>query len=44
MNELGDFPLVDLIKDWLEVGYLHDDKFYVTESGTPQEGIISRAT
>lgn len=41
INELGDFPLVDLIKDCLEAGYLHNDKFYVTESGTPQGGIIS---
>ena len=41
INELGDFPLVDLIKNWLEADYLHNDKFYVTESGTPQGGIIS---
>lgn len=41
INELKDFPLVDLIKDWLEAGYIHGDKFYVTESGTPQGGIIS---
>lgn len=41
LNELKDFPLVGLIRDWLEAGYLHNDKFYVTESGTPQGGIIS---
>lgn len=41
INELRDFPLVDLIHDWLEAGYIHSDKFYVTESGTPQGGIIS---
>lgn len=41
INELRDFPLVDLVHDWLEAGYIHSDKFYVTESGTPQGGIIS---
>ena len=41
INELSDFPLVGLIQDWLEAGYLDNDKFYVTESGTPQGGIIS---
>lgn len=41
INELDGFPLVGLIKDWLEAGYMHSDKFYVTESGTPQGGIIS---
>ena len=41
INELRDFPLVDLIGDWLEAGYLYGDKFYVTEAGTPQGGIIS---
>ena len=44
LNEIKDFPLVDLIKDWLEAGYIHSDHFYVTEEGTPQGGIISRAT
>ena len=33
--------MVDLISDWLEAGYIHSNKFYVTESGTPQGGIIS---
>ena len=41
INELKDFPLVDLVRDWLEAGYIHSDKFYVTESGTPQGSIIS---
>ena len=41
INELKDFPLVDLIRDWLEAGYMYSDQFYVTESGTPQGGIIS---
>ena len=31
----------DLVRDGLEAGYMHSDKFYVTESGTPQGGIIS---
>ena len=41
INELKDFPLVGLIRDWLEAGYMYSDQFYVTESGTPQGGIIS---
>ena len=41
INELKGFPLVGLIRDWLEAGYIHSDKFFVTDSGTPQGGIIS---
>ena len=41
MEQIGNFPLKGLICDWLEAGYLEEDNFYVTESGTPQGGIIS---
>ena len=41
LEQIGNFPLKDLIRKWLEAGYLESDNFYVTESGTPQGGIIS---
>ena len=41
MKQIGNFPLKHIIGDWLKAGYIHSDYFYVTESGTPQGGIIS---
>ena len=41
MEQIGNFPLKHIIHDWLKAGYIHSDNFYVTESGTPQGGIIS---
>lgn len=41
MVQIGNFPLSNLIHDWLKAGYIHSDNFYVTEEGTPQGGIIS---
>lgn len=41
MKQIGNFPLKHIIGDWLKAGYIHSDNFYVTESGTPQGGIIS---
>ena len=41
LNQLGNFPLKNLIHDWLKAGYIHNNQFYDTESGTPQGGIIS---
>ena len=41
MKQIGNFPLSNLIHDWLKAGYIHSDNFYVTENGTPQGGIIS---
>lgn len=41
MEQIGNFPLKNLIHDWLKAGYIHSDNFYVTEEGTPQGGIIS---
>ena len=41
MDKLGNFPLKGLIKKWLEAGYLENNIFYKTRTGTPQGGIIS---
>ena len=41
MDKLGNFPLKNLIKRWLEAGYLENNVFYNTRTGTPQGGIIS---
>ncbi len=41
LDKLGNFPLKKLIKKWLEAGYLENDEFYKTRTGTPQGGIIS---
>ena len=34
-------PGRELIKQWLKAGYVEDEMFHETESGTPQGGIIS---
>ena len=41
LNQLGNFPLRNLIRDWLEAGYVHNYQFHETKTGTPQGGIIS---
>ena len=41
LKQLGNFPLKDLIHGWLKAGYVHNNQFNETESGTPQGGIIS---
>ena len=41
LDKLGNFPLKKLIKKWLEAGYLENNIFYKTRTGTPQGGIIS---
>lgn len=41
LNQLGNFPLKNLIHDWLKAGYVYNNQFNETESGTPQGGIIS---
>lgn len=41
LDRLGNFPLKGLIKKWLEAGYLENNIFYKTKTGTPQGGIIS---
>lgn len=41
IDRLGNFPGNPLIYKWLKAGFLHKDKLYETEFGTPQGGIIS---
>ena len=41
LKQLGNFPLKGLIRDWLKAGYVHNNQFQETGSGTPQGGIIS---
>ena len=41
LDKLGNFPLKGLIRKWLEAGYLENDIFVKTRTGTPQGGIIS---
>jgi len=44
INKLGNFPLKNLINEWLKAGYVENRIFHKTYTGTPQGGIISRAT
>jgi RNA-directed DNA polymerase len=41
IETIGEIPGRELIKQWLKAGYLEDDFFHETKSGTPQGGIIS---
>jgi RNA-directed DNA polymerase len=41
INKLGNFPLKNLINDWLKTGYVENKIFHKTYTGTPQGGIIS---
>ncbi|NEO38716.1 MAG: group II intron reverse transcriptase/maturase [Moorea sp. SIOASIH] len=41
LEEIGNFPAKNLIKQWLKAGYIHKGVFHNTEEGTPQGGIIS---
>lgn len=41
LDKLGNFPLKKLIKKWLEAGYVENNVFHNTRTGTPQGGIIS---
>lgn len=41
LDKLGNFPLKKLIKKWLEAGYVENNVFHNTLTGTPQGGIIS---
>ena len=41
LDKLGNFPLKKLIYKWLKAGYLENNIFYKTRTGTPQGGIIS---
>lgn len=41
INKLGNFPLKNLINEWLKAGYVENRIFHKTYAGTPQGGIIS---
>jgi len=41
LRSIGHLPGRELIKQWLKAGYVEAECFHVTESGTPQGGIIS---
>ena len=41
LNAIGAFPGRALIKQWLKAGYIEQEHFYQTDSGTPQGGVIS---
>jgi RNA-directed DNA polymerase len=41
LNTIGNSLGRELIKQWLKTGYLEEGKFFATESGTPQGGVIS---
>jgi len=41
LKELGNFPKKELINGWLKAGFVFEEKFNPTETGTPQGGVIS---
>jgi RNA-directed DNA polymerase len=41
LKQLNGFPARKLIKNWLKAGYVENTVFNVTETGTPQGGIVS---
>lgn len=41
LQKLGEIPGIQLVKQWLKAGYVENEVFYPTQSGTPQGGIIS---
>lgn len=41
LNAIGQVPGRELIRAWLKAGYVEEDFFHETDSGTPQGGIIS---
>lgn len=41
INKLGNFPLKNLINEWLKARYVENRIFHKTYTGTPQGGIIS---
>lgn len=41
LKKLTRFPGVHLVEKWLKAGYFEGEKFFDTETGTPQGGIIS---
>ncbi len=41
LNKIGQIPGRELIKQWLKAGYVEQEIFHATASGTPQGGTIS---
>lgn len=41
MEQIKEFPYKEIIRKWLKAGFIHNGVFNLTESGTPQGGIIS---
>lgn len=41
LNAIGQVPGRELIRAWLKAGYVEEDFFHETGSGTPQGGIVS---
>lgn len=41
LKTIGEIPGKELIKQWLKAGYMENEIFHETESGTPQGGVIS---
>ena len=41
LNQLREFPYVDVVKKILKAGYVDGGTFYPTEQGTPQGGLLS---
>ncbi len=41
LNKLKQYPGITMIEKWLKSGYVEKSKFFKTNSGTPQGGIIS---
>ncbi|QNP30176.1 group II intron reverse transcriptase/maturase [Cylindrospermopsis curvispora] len=41
LQNIGDFPKKELIKEWLKAGFIFQGKINPSERGTPQGGVIS---
>lgn len=44
LKQIRDFPHYNLVKKFLKAGYVDKGVFYETNQGTPQGGLLSRAT
>ena len=44
LASIGTFPARELIRQWLEAGYVEDDEVFLTEAGTPQGGVVTPPT
>ncbi|WP_375339968.1 reverse transcriptase domain-containing protein [Okeania sp. KiyG1] len=41
LKRIGSFPRGELIRGWLKAGFIDKGVFCLTETGTPQGGVIS---